>query len=207
MGRHLFRFVNNLKIRWKMMVVVLPLVLVPIMVVGTVVGWISYRQAHLGITQVAMDDLDHLARFTIDLLDAHHQQFEAYRADQKETIRNDLETLTNLAFGMVESQDLQFRQGKISLEAAQDAARRAMKRVQVGETGYIYAMTSRGDLAVHISREGENVYNEKDEDDRLFIRAMCQAALQAEPGKVLSIIYPWRNPELGDAKPRQKMVT
>ena len=29
MSRHLFKFVNNLKIRWKMTVVVLPLVLVP----------------------------------------------------------------------------------------------------------------------------------------------------------------------------------
>jgi len=57
----MFKFVNNLKIRWKMTVVVLPLVLIPIFVVGTVVGWIAYRQAHLGITQTSMDDLDHLA--------------------------------------------------------------------------------------------------------------------------------------------------
>ena len=87
MSRHLFKFVNNLAIRWKMMVVVLPLVLIPIFVVGSVVGWISYRQAHLGITQTAMDDLDHLGHFTIDLLDAHHRQFQVYREDKKETIR------------------------------------------------------------------------------------------------------------------------
>ena len=45
MNRYLFRFVNNLQIRWKMLVVVLPLVLVPLFVVGTVVGWIAYRRA------------------------------------------------------------------------------------------------------------------------------------------------------------------
>jgi two-component system NtrC family sensor kinase len=66
-----FKFVNNLRIRWKMTVVVLPLVLIPIIVVGTVVGWIAYQQAHLGITQTSKDDLDHLAAFTVDLLDAH----------------------------------------------------------------------------------------------------------------------------------------
>ena len=33
MARHLFKFVNNLRIRWKMMVVVLPLVLLPIILV------------------------------------------------------------------------------------------------------------------------------------------------------------------------------
>lgn len=207
MSRHLFKFVNNLKIRWKMMVVVLPLVLVPIFLVGSVVGWISYRQAHLGITDTAMADLDHMARFTVDLLDAHHQQFEAYREDQKATIHSDLESLTNLAYGMVEAQNAQYRSGAISLQEAQDAARSALKRVQVGETGYIYAMTTAGELTVHIAREGENVYDEQDEEGHHFIRSMTKAARQTEPGQVLTIIYPWRNQELGDARPRQKMVT
>jgi two-component system NtrC family sensor kinase len=34
---------------------------------------------------------------------------------------------------------------------------------------------------------------------------MCQAAKMALPGQVMTIIYPWRNPEL-DVAPRQKMV-
>lgn len=206
MSRHLFRFVNNLQIRWKMMVVVLPLVLAPLCVVGGVVGWIAYRQASLGITQVSMDDLDHLAHFTIDLLDAHNRQFQVYREDKKATIRNELSTLSNLAFGLVEEQYRQQQAGRIGREAAQEGARRALKRVQVGESGYIYAMTTRGDLAVHIAREGENVYGERDENGHFFIRAMCQAARTARPGEVLTIVYPWRNVELGDAKPREKMV-
>jgi two-component system NtrC family sensor kinase len=205
-SRHLFKFVNNLKIRWKMVVVVLPLVLVPIFLVGTVTGWISYRQAHLGITQTSMDDLDHLAHFTVDLLDSHHRQFEVYRADKKKTIRNELASLSTMAYGMVEAEHRQQQTGQIDLATAQDAARKILKRVQVGESGYIYAMTSAGDLAVHIAREGENVYNEKDEDGRLFIRSMCKAARYSEPGEVLTIIYPWRNQELGDTTPRQKMV-
>ena len=59
MPRHLFRFVNNLSIRAKMLVVVLPLVLIPIFLVATVVGFIGYRQAQRGITQTSKDDLDH----------------------------------------------------------------------------------------------------------------------------------------------------
>jgi two-component system NtrC family sensor kinase len=206
MSRHLFKFVNNLKIRWKMTVVVLPLVLIPLFVVGTVVGWIAYRQAHLGITQTSMDDLDHLAAFTIDLLDAHNQQFQVYREDKKASTEQELASLTNLAYGMVEAQDKQFRNGEIDIESAKQAARSALKRVQVGETGYIYAMTSKGDLAVHIAREGENVYSETDEDGRHFIRAMCKAALKTSPDTLLTIIYPWRNEELGDSVARQKMV-
>ncbi|MGW8313856.1 MAG: cache domain-containing protein [Desulfuromonadales bacterium] len=206
MSRHLFKFVNNLKIRWKMTVVVLPLVLIPIFVVGTVVGWIAYRQAHLGITQTSMDDLDHLAAFTIDLLDSHNQQFQVYRADKKAATEQELSSLTNFAYGVVEAQDRLYRNGEIDLTSAQHAARSAMKRVQVGETGYIYAMTSKGKLTVHIAREGENVYNEMDEDGRHFISAMCKAATKAAPNQLLKIIYPWRNSELGDSAPRQKMV-
>ena len=206
MSLHLFKFVNNLRIRWKMTVVVLPLVLVPIVVVGTVVGWIAYQQAYLGITQTSKDDLDHLAAFTVDLLDAHNQQFLTYQEDRKAATEQELASLTNLAYNMVEAQDHLFRKGEIDLESAMQAARSALKRVQVGETGYIYAMTSKGDLTVHIAREGENVYAEQDEDGRHFIRTMCKAATQAKTDTLLKIVYPWRNVELGDARPRQKMV-
>ncbi len=206
MSRHPFQFVNNLKIRWKMTVVVLPLVLIPLFLVGTVVGWIAYRQAHLGITQTSMDDLEHMAAFTVDLLDAHNQQFQAYQEDRKDATEKELASLTNLAYNMVAAQDQLYRNGGIDLASAKQAARTAMKRVQVGETGYIYAMTSAGKLTVHIAREGENVYGEQDEDGRHFIRTMCKAAVQSEPDTLLKIIYPWRNAELGDQRPRQKMV-
>ena len=206
MSRHRFKFINNLKIRWKMTVVVLPLVLVPIIVVGTVVGWIAYQQAYLGITQTSKDDLDHLAAFTVDLLDAHNQQYLTYQKDRKAATEQELASLTNLAYNMVEAQNNLLRKGEIDLASAEQAARNALKRVQVGETGYIYAMNSKGDLTVHIAREGENVYSEQDEDGRHFIRTMCKAATKTEAGTLLKIIYPWRNAELGDTRARQKMV-
>ena len=206
MSRHLFKFFNNLQIRWKMTVVVLPLVLMPIIVVGAVVGWIAYQQAYLGITQTSKDDLDHLAAFTVDLLDAHNQQFLTYQEDRKAATENELASLTNLAYNMVEIQNNLFRKGEIDLDSAMQAARGALKRVQVGETGYIYAMNSKGDLTVHIAREGENVYAEQDEDGRHFIRTMCKAARKTEAGTLLKIVYPWRNAELGDTRARQKMV-
>ncbi|MEN8686315.1 MAG: cache domain-containing protein [Desulfuromonadales bacterium] len=206
MSRHLSKFINNLKIRWKMTVVVLPLVLVPIIAVGTVVGWIAYQQAYLGITQTSKDDLDHLAAFTVDLLDAHNQQYLTYQKDRKAATEQELASLTNLAYNMVEAQNNLLRKGEIDLASAEQAARNALKRVQVGETGYIYAMNSKGDLTVHIAREGENVYSEQDEDGRHFIRTMCKAATKTEAGTLLKIIYPWRNAELGDTRARQKMV-
>jgi two-component system NtrC family sensor kinase len=67
-------------------------------------------------------------------------------------------------------------------------------------------MNTKGDLTVHVAREGENVYNEKDESGRYFLREMCETALRSKPGEVLYIIYPWRNAVLGDRSPRKKLV-
>jgi two-component system NtrC family sensor kinase len=83
MGRHLFKFVNNLKLRSKMLVMVLPLVIVPIIIVGGVVGYLSVRQAYLGITQTSKDDLVHMANFAIDLHNSPYQQFQVYKQDKQ----------------------------------------------------------------------------------------------------------------------------
>jgi two-component system NtrC family sensor kinase len=118
MPRHLFKFVNNLQLRWKLLVVVLSLVLIPIIVVGNVIGYISTRQANLGLTQTSKDDLEHMATFTIDLLDSHHRQFQVYTEDKKETVRQELRALTDLAYSLVQAQHNQYLDGKMDLEAA-----------------------------------------------------------------------------------------
>lgn len=206
MARHLFRFVYNLKLRWKLLVVVLPLVVLPLFAVGVVISFIATEQAYRGVTQASKDDLDHMARFTLDLLDSHHQQFQVYKSDKKKTVQEEMKTLTNLAYSLVEAQHRNQQSGRTSLTSAKEQAKRALKQVNIGETGYIYAMTSQGLLTVHVAQEGENIYDERDEEGRFFIRAMCKAALKSDPGKVLFIVYPWRNAILGDAKPRQKVV-
>lgn len=206
MHRYLFKFMNNLRLRWKLLVVVLPLVIIPIFLVGGVIGYISTKQAYLGITQTSKDDLQHMATFTIDLLNSHHQQFQVYKQDKEHSFKLELATLTNLAYNMVEAEERQLKSGRIDKATAVTEARKALKKVNVGETGYIYAMTSRGDLKLHIAREGENVYDQKDENGRYFIREMCQRALKSKPGEVLFIVYPWRNAILGDVAPRKKVV-
>ena len=206
MRRYLFAFMNNLKMRWKMLVLVLPLVTLPIIVVGSVISYISTKQAYLGITQTSKDDLAHMAGFTIDLLNSHYQQFQVYKQDKQRTTNLELATLTTLAYNLVEAQHRQYKSGKVDLRTAKEEARKALKRVNVGATGYIYAMSTKGKLEVHIAREGENVYLEKDENGRPFIQVMCETALKSKPGETLYIVYPWRNEILGDKHPRNKVV-
>jgi two-component system NtrC family sensor kinase len=189
-----------------MMVIVLPLVTIPIFVMGAVIGAIANRQAYRGITQTSKDDLGHMADFATDLLNAHYQQFQVYKEDKKRSTTRDLAALVNLAYGVVEAEERQRRQGKIDRATAMAEARKALKGVNVGETGYLYAMTTRGTLTVHVAREGDNIYAEKDENGRTFIREMCESALRSTPGQVLHIVYPWRNPALGDKYPRKKAV-
>jgi len=199
-------YVNNLKLRWKMMVLVLPLVTIPIFIVGGVIGYISTKQAYLGITQTSKDDLEHMTGFTVDLLNSHYQQFQVYKQDKEKSFNKELATLTDLAYNVLQSQQRQRQSGRIDLATARREAHNALSKVNVGDTGYIYAMTSKGDLMVHVAMEGSNVFNSRDETGRYFIREMCEKAVRSRPGEVLFIVYPWKNASLGDKTLRKKVV-
>jgi two-component system NtrC family sensor kinase len=200
------RFLKDLKLRWKLLAMVLPLVVVPVLLVGGVVGAIATRQAYRGITETSAADLEHMAQFSVDLLQAHHQQFQVYKQDKKAMVERDLATLVNFAYNLIRAEHEHYRAGAVGLAAAQREARRALRAVNVGETGYLYAMTSGGVLTIHPAREGDTIYDAQDEDGRYFIREMCEKAPAAAPGQVLTIVYPWRNEVLGDVHPRRKVV-
>ncbi|MFA7061436.1 MAG: cache domain-containing protein [Pedobacter sp.] len=202
----LTRLLCKLRLRWKLLALVLPLVIIPIFVVAGVIGYISNRQAYSGITKTSKDDLQHMASFTIDLLNSHYQQFEVYKQDRIKNINIEMATLTNVAYNLVEAEHTQYRNERVTLGTAKQETREALRKVHIGKTGYIYVMTSTGDLKMHIAREGENVYNERDENGRYFIREMCRNALKSKPGEVLFIIYPWKNASLGDKFHRKKVV-
>jgi two-component system NtrC family sensor kinase len=189
-----------------LLALVLPLVIIPIFVVAAVIGLIANQQAYLGITKTSKDDLQHLSSFCIDLLNSHYQQFQVYKLDKARNLNNELATLTALSYTLVAAQHHLSAQGRVDLETAQREARQALKKINVGESGYIYAMTTDGILQAHIAREGENIFNERDENGRYFIREMCAAARASKAGETLFITYPWRNAILGDTKPRAKVV-
>ncbi len=202
----MLRFLRDLKIRGKLLAVVLPLVLLPVLGVGIVVGYVSKQQAYWGITQAVRADLEHTAQFTVDLLNAHYQQFAVYKEDKRRIVYQDLATLARFAYNLVAVQHEQYVNGQHSLAAAQQEARKAFKNISVGETGYLYAMTSKGELTIHIAQEGENIQDAQDEKGRYFIREISEKALAAKPGEVLYIVYPWRNEILGERRPRNKVV-
>jgi PAS domain S-box-containing protein len=90
-------------------------------------------------------------------------------------------------------------QGSLSLEAE-------IKQIKVGETGYVYIMDSRGNLIIHPAKQGENILNSRDSSGFEYIRAIIRDALSHKEGYEGTIRYPWINPELGETKPRQKIL-
>jgi len=199
-------YLKNLRLRLKMVVMVLPLVIIPVFIVGAIVGTIATRQAYRGLTQTSKADLDHMAAFTLDLLESHHQQFEVYKQDKKLLINEELATLVSFALRHIESEYNQFQKGNLDLATAQAEAKRALSDVNIGDTGYIYAMSTAGTLISHPFREGESVWDSQDENGRYFIRQMCERAKKSEPDDIMFILYPWRNEIVGDSTPRQKIV-
>ncbi|MBW2615531.1 MAG: Cache 3/Cache 2 fusion domain-containing protein [Deltaproteobacteria bacterium] len=80
-----------------------------------------------------------------------------------------------------------------------------IKRIKVGDTGYVYTISSKGDLKIHPAKEGENILDSKDSSGFTYIKSMIQDALTLGDGEVGTMRYPWINPELGETKPRQKI--
>ncbi len=199
-------FFRNLKIRWKMVVVILPLVVLPIFFIGALIGYIATQQAYQGLTAASKADLDHMASFTLDLLDGHHRQFEVYRQDKMKIVRQEMKTLVDVANTIVAEQQHQVDKGLIDRKTAMQTARDSFKDVSIGSSGYLFALTSKGILAAHPVREKENILAARDSDGRFFIRDMIDRALNAKAGDVLYTIYPWRNEQLGDKVPRNKIV-
>lgn len=141
---------NTMKLRSKLMLLVLPLVITPIIVVALVTGFIANQQAYLGITQTSKDDLQHMAEFTIDLLRSYDKQYQDFRQD----ITGNLESeLTSDSF-----RDLKEK----------------IKNKRVGKTGYIYCIDRNGTLRVHPEEEGRNLLDAKDSNGNLFIREMIE---------------------------------
>ncbi len=197
---------SHLKIRWKLLIIILPLIIVPIFALGAIIGYVATRQAMEGLTEVSRADLDHMASFTLDLLDSHHRQFEVYRQDKKQIVEQEMKSLVDLAGAMIGEQQRQLEAGLASREQAQQAIRNSFREVSIGSSGYLFAMTGSGTLTVHPTREKENIAGAQDENGRFFIQEMLQQARLGAADQVHYTIYPWINEQLGDKHPRNKIV-
>ena len=92
-----------------------------------------------------------------------------------------------------------------------DSLHRAVIDTKVGKTGYLYVLG--GQLPFHrghyiISkdgkRDGENIWDSKDEDGRLYIQSIVNKAVGLKKKEVAYDRYPWQN--IGESAPRWKVA-
>ena len=87
--------------------------------------------------------------------------------------------------------------------------RKAILDIKVGKTGYAWVIGGKhpGHRGHYIiskdgKRDGENIWDSRDTDGRLFIQSIVNKALKLKKGKVTQERYPWKNP--GEATERWK---
>jgi methyl-accepting chemotaxis protein len=86
------------------------------------------------------------------------------------------------------------------------ALRKAIMDMEVGKTGYVYVLDNHGHYVVSDGgkRDGENLWESRDEDGNLFIQEIVSKALSSKLNEISEVRYPWRNP--GDPAARMKVA-
>jgi len=90
-----------------------------------------------------------------------------------------------------------------------ETLRKEIMGIAVGKTGYVWVLGGKGADRGHYiiskkgMRDGEDLWNSKDTDGRLFVHSVVKKALATKGGSVDYEIYSWQNP--GETKPRRKI--
>ena len=88
--------------------------------------------------------------------------------------------------------------------------RQGIMDVVVGKTGYVFVLGGKGDqqgeyiISAGGKRDGENIWDAKDAEGRLFIQSMIDKGLNLQEGEVDFERYPWQNK--GESEPRWKVA-
>jgi len=91
-------------------------------------------------------------------------------------------------------------------EQSSESLKSEIKSIEVGKTGYVYVINSKGILKIHPAKEGADIIDSRDSSGFEYIRSMVGDAVMLAEGKVGTIRYPWINPELGEEEPRNKII-
>jgi len=180
---------RNWRIRTKLIGVTLLLVLLPLFCVA----YLALDRFGKALRSAAEQDLDHLVRNIYAMCKIQHEMIQA------------IETATPNISGAKNGKAVGVLSTGLREKIAQ-SFKDEIKNIKVGKTGYVYIINSKGTLLLHPAQEGENILHSKDSAGFEYIRAMIKNALELGEGEVGTIRYQWVNPELGEKKPRQKIV-
>ncbi len=133
----------------------------------------------------------------------YYQQYRGQRAAAEECralADTDLSHIAKNVYSMCSVLD------KTGKRDEADVLRQAIMDIKIGEGGYVYVLSLKGNYVVSKdgARDGENVWKAKDADGNMVIQDIIRKAKVLGPGEVGEHIYPWKNPD--DAEPRNKIA-
>lgn len=87
-----------------------------------------------------------------------------------------------------------------------ESLRQTILNIVVGKTGYVWVLDSKGNYVISQQgkRDGENIFNSKDDNGNLFIQEIIEKAQTLKPGEISRHQYLWKNP--GETEARMKVV-
>ncbi|MCP4746533.1 MAG: response regulator [Desulfobacteraceae bacterium] len=101
-------------------------------------------------------------------------------------------------------------QVSIDLNNHINSIRKTITKMPVGQTGYVWIIGARGPhqgkyiVSKNSLRDGENIWESRDESGHPFIQSMINKAISAEQGKINYERYPWKN--IDEQKTRWKIA-
>jgi methyl-accepting chemotaxis protein len=110
-------------------------------------------------------------------------------ANMRNIVESDMVPVAQLAYDVAE---LHHQQDEV------DGLRNTLLNTQLGSTGYIYGMNSRGVLVMHPVLENESIYQHD------FAKEIISIATHLRPLETGMVYYDWRNP--GERRDREKIA-
>jgi methyl-accepting chemotaxis protein len=182
---------NDISIRWQLMVICILLVAVPVATLGIM----SYRNVQSETYSQIEERLQQQALQLNLLVESTYTEIEENKKKNEE-----------MAQSIVSSQAEALARFMAGWDGKTEALKDSIADIKVGETGYIWVLDYQGDYIVsqNRQRDGESLWNERDADGNLFIQNAISQARRLSGNMVDYITYAWKNE--GDAQSRDKIT-
>lgn len=111
--------------------------------------------------------------------------------------------LDHIALSVV---DLASSHSDLSAEEGYEKLRQTIMNIQVGKTGYVYILDSKGNYLISKGgkRDGDNINKAKDANGVLFIQEIVKKARKLNNREIAQQFYPWKNK--GETEARMKVA-
>lgn len=188
----MFKKLNDISIKWQLIVLCLVLISIPIVALGT----ISYQSAREEILVSVEANLNSQSLAWEKIIDEHILQVVDIDEREDRMIRDQINFISLSALKS-------FSHNSMSV----DDIFNHISDLQVGKSGYVFILNSKGDYVVSKDRlrDGENIWNAKDSDGIYFIQKMITEGKKLKSDETYIIEYPWKN--AGETGARMKIAS